>query len=72
MGILLIVDVNDVEAVTALDQVAGTALGQGEWRLSRTRGQSSLADPSREPPFWADARVLGILLGQLGEIAAGL
>ncbi len=67
---LLVVRVDDVEAEGAAHQTAGLALLQRERGLIELRNGLPVLDPAQRAAVVLAAGIVGILLGQVGEIAA--
>src|SRR5207244_12823888 len=70
--ILLIVDVNDVETVTALHQIAGAAFRERERRFFKFGNRAAFANPAQRTAILGAARIFGILLGEFRKISASL
>src|SRR6266568_1920446 len=68
VGVLLVVHVNNVEAVTALDQVAGAAFGERKRSLLELGDGPSLSNESQRPTILGAAGIVGVFLGQIGKI----
>src|SRR2546423_7937705 len=61
---------NDMKSVAGLDQVACPPFWQRERGLLKLRDHSSLPDPAIGTAVLSAARIVGIFLCQVGEIAA--
>src|SRR5205823_4583026 len=64
-----IVHVNDVETIAALNQIAGSTLGERECSLLKFWDSPSLPDPAQRAALLCAARIFGIFLGEVGEIS---
>ena len=70
--VLPVVHANNVEAVTALHQVADLPLGQRKRGLLKLRNRPALANPAQRSAFLCAARIFGILLRQVLEFRPSL
>ena len=72
VGVLLVFDADDVEAITALDQIAGLAFGERKSSFFEFRNGAAAADPAQFSAALRAPGIVGVFLRQLCEIAAGL
>src|SRR6202007_656808 len=70
--VLLVVDADDVEAVAALYQIDDLPFWQRKGNLFKLGNSLAFADPSQRAILLSTARILGVLLGKIFELRAGL
>ena len=72
MGCLFVFDADDVEAVTALDEVAGLSFAERKRSLFELRNGAAAADPAEFAPTLGAPGIVRIFFRKLGEISPAL
>ena len=70
MRLLLVFDLNDVEAKIALHQVAHLSFIHGKRGIFKRRNHLAPHDPIQFSPLGLASGIIGVLLRQVGEIGA--